>query len=96
MPNFRHACPEWDFLEIDQDCPEFECCICEIDEDGKGPHFYHGDRVLVLPNQMKATVDKQYLTSENVWGNVLVRYDDGVFGTSNPWQLMKILVDNSV
>lgn len=90
MPNFRHACAEWDFLVIDQDDPEFECCICEIDEDGKSPQFRHGDRVLVLPNNMEATVDKQYLTSENVWGNVLVRYDDGAFGTSNSWQLRKI------
>jgi hypothetical protein len=24
----KHACPDWDFLEIDETCPEFECCTC--------------------------------------------------------------------
>lgn len=23
-----HACPEWDFLVISKDDPEFECCTC--------------------------------------------------------------------
>lgn len=24
----RHCCPEWDFLEITKDDPEFEACLC--------------------------------------------------------------------
>ena len=24
----RHSCPEWDFLEITKDDPEFEACLC--------------------------------------------------------------------
>ena len=24
----RHYCPEWDFLEITKDDPEFEACLC--------------------------------------------------------------------
>lgn len=24
----RHACPEWDFLEIDETDPEFDLCPC--------------------------------------------------------------------
>ena len=90
MPNFRHYCKEWDFLVLDADCPEFEACICEIDSDGRGPKFKRGDRVKVLPNGMKATVEKQYLTEGDVWGNVMVVYDDGIGGISNSWQLEKI------
>lgn len=89
MPNYRHYCIEWDFLEIDQDCPEYDSCICNIDEDGKGPSFIKGDKVMVIPNGMEAIVEVQYLI-EGQWGNVLVRYMDGVKGISNPWQLKKI------
>lgn len=24
----RHYCPEWDYMAIDESCPEFESCIC--------------------------------------------------------------------
>lgn len=24
----RHFCPDWDYMEIDDTCPEFECCLC--------------------------------------------------------------------
>lgn len=27
-----HNCPEWDYLYICKDCPEFECCICNLKE----------------------------------------------------------------
>lgn len=23
-----HFCPEWDFMPVDSDCPEYEFCIC--------------------------------------------------------------------
>lgn len=26
--NFQHECPEWDFMEICADDPEFACCSC--------------------------------------------------------------------
>ena len=26
--NKQHFCPEWDFLEIDENSPEFEACLC--------------------------------------------------------------------
>lgn len=25
---FRHWCPEWDGLPIDETCPEFKACVC--------------------------------------------------------------------
>lgn len=28
MPTFKHECPEWDFLEIDEDDMEFAACPC--------------------------------------------------------------------
>lgn len=27
-----HFCPEWDFMAIDSDSLEYECCICEEDK----------------------------------------------------------------
>jgi hypothetical protein len=88
--NYKHQCPDWDFLTIDKDSPEFECCLCSIDSNGLGPRFLLGDKVLVLPNNLCATVVKQYLHydgDESFWGNVLVKYEDNVLGTSNHWQL---------
>ncbi len=29
MSRFKHECPEWDYMEIDETCPEFSCCYCE-------------------------------------------------------------------
>lgn len=93
MSNYKHFCPEYDFLEIDADSPEFENCICSIDSEGRGPEFHSGDRVLVMPNGMVATVVKQLLHfdyPESFWGNVELLYDDGVTGTSMCWQLKKV------
>lgn len=25
---FKHYCAEWDYLPIDETCPEFEYCLC--------------------------------------------------------------------
>jgi len=27
---FKHFCPDWDFMAIDENCPEFEACTCEF------------------------------------------------------------------
>lgn len=32
---YEHACPEWDFLHIDESTPEFFCCCCFNEEDAK-------------------------------------------------------------
>jgi hypothetical protein len=57
------------------------------------PTFLSGDRVLVVPLNLEATVIrqlKQYDGSEWFWGNVEVEYDDKVKGVSNSWQLKKL------
>ena len=93
MPNYKHYCIEWDFLQIDADSPEYECCLCNIDSDGRGPEYKKGDRVYVKPLKMEATVVKQILSydyPESFWGNVELEYDDGVTGISNSWQIEKI------
>ena len=28
MKDKGHYCIEWDFMWIDEDSPEFECCLC--------------------------------------------------------------------
>ena len=25
---FKHYCPEWDFMAIDETCVEFDACLC--------------------------------------------------------------------
>jgi hypothetical protein len=30
---FLHFCDEWDFMLIDKDDPEFDCCICIFSSD---------------------------------------------------------------
>lgn len=93
MPNYRHYCKDWDFLEIDEDDPEFSCCTCEIDSDGDGPRFLPGERVFVLPNNMEATVIKQILHfdgGDSFWGNLKLKYDDGIEGISHQWQVRKL------
>lgn len=93
MTNYRHYCKEWDFMEIDQDSPEFDACICEIDSDGRGPEFHAGDRVYVHPIRQTATVIRQILQHdypESFWGNVELQYDDGIRGTSHSWQIQKV------
>lgn len=93
MPNYRHYCKEWDFLEIDADSPEYESCICNIDSDGLGPKFNKNDRVYVHPLKQHATVIEQTLQydyPDSFWGNVQVQYDDGITGISHSWQIEKV------
>ena len=28
MSKFKHLCPDWDYMEICYDDPEFQCCTC--------------------------------------------------------------------
>jgi len=62
----------------------------ERDSEGKTRRWFIGDRVLVGPNGMIATVIKQRLHFDgptSFFGNVDLMYDDGVKGESNSWQL---------
>ena len=64
------------------------------DSDGKGPEFKKGDRVWVAPLKMEATVIEQILHwdyPESFYGNVKLKYDDGAEGTSNSWQLSRVI-----
>jgi hypothetical protein len=57
------------------------------------PPFKTGDRVIVRPLKMEATVIQQrksYDGDECFWGNVEVQYDDGEKGVSHSWQLEKL------
>ena len=65
----------------------------DLDSENNPPEFVKGDRVLVLPNKLKATVIRQILhydLDEYFWGNLELLYDDGVTGTSNSWQVERI------
>jgi hypothetical protein len=39
-----HECPEWDFMVICEQCPEFECCSCwpSADEPDFNDSYYWG------------------------------------------------------
>lgn len=32
---YAHYCPDWDFMTIDETCPEFEACTCFPNEDNE-------------------------------------------------------------
>lgn len=62
----------------------------ERDSEGKTRRWFIGDRVLVGPNGMIATVIKQRMHFDgptSFFGNVDLLYDDGVKGECNSWQL---------
>lgn len=62
------------------------------DTAGKKSTFKPDERVWVIPMKCWATVVDQLLhwdCEESFWGNVRVRYDDGVEGTCNSWQLRR-------
>ena len=65
-----------------------------LDSSGQGPTYKKGDRVWVAPLQMEATVIEQTLHwdyPDSFYGNVKLKYDDGIEGTSNCWQLARVV-----
>jgi hypothetical protein len=65
----------------------------ELDCYGRPPSFIKDERVWVPCVKMHATVIEQmmcYDYPEYFWGNVKVMFDDGVPGTCNSWQLVKL------
>ena len=65
----------------------------ELDSNGKESQYKSGDRVYVLPLKLEATVIRQQLCydyPESFWGNVTLKYDDGINGICNSWQLKRI------
>ncbi|MEM2159579.1 MAG: hypothetical protein QXN55_01340 [Candidatus Nitrosotenuis sp.] len=65
----------------------------QLDSDGKPATFLPGERVWVPCVKMHATVINQILfydCGESFWGNVKVMFADGIPGTCNSWQLVKL------
>jgi len=60
--------------------------------------FEVGKRVWVLPLKMWATIHTIYYLPKSEWdnpeeplvGNIKLKYDDGIFGESNNWQLSEV------
>ena len=64
------------------------------DSEGNGPIYKKGDRVWVAPLKMEATVIEQILHHdhpESFYGNVKLKFDDGVEGESHSWQLSRVV-----
>ena len=64
------------------------------DSNGHKPDYNPGDRVYVHPMRQQATVIEQVLHhdgSESFWGNLKVRYDDGIEGISHSWQCARVV-----
>ena len=65
-----------------------------VDSRGLRPMWKKGDRVYVTLQKKEATIIEQILHhegTESFWGNVRILYDDGTEGTSNCWQIMKVV-----
>jgi hypothetical protein len=49
---YAHYCPDWDFMTIDETCPEFEACTCfpstekKMIERGQGKYHVEAKRIL--------------------------------------------------
>ena len=37
---FSHACPDWDFMVIDETCPEWESCTCFPNSVSEAHNYY--------------------------------------------------------
>jgi hypothetical protein len=66
----------------------------KTDSYGNIPFYKKGDRVWVPSLEMEATVVEQILHydgTETFYGNVRLKYDDGVEGISHCWQLSRVV-----
>jgi hypothetical protein len=43
MSKFRHECPDWDYLEIDEDMTEFGACTCNCGPEAREIKEAHND-----------------------------------------------------
>jgi hypothetical protein len=62
----KHACPDWDFLEIDEDCPEFEACLCF----DKAVKVEHDPVAWIVDGEIRVRLDmvgKLYYSETNVY-----------------------------
>jgi hypothetical protein len=65
-----------------------------LDSNGSLPKFNPGERVFVKAAGLEATVIEQMLSwdyPESFWGNVRLKYDDGVEGVAHSWQCTKVV-----
>jgi len=63
------------------------------DTNGNGPTWKPNDRVWVGPSRRRATVVQQtlsYSEDESYWGDVILRYENGITGVEKSWQVMRI------
>ena len=64
-----------------------------IDSDGKTSTWKNGERAYLMPLKCEVTIERQNLCYDGpdvFWGNCIVRFDDGILGECNSWQLRKI------
>lgn len=89
--NVKHECPDWDYLEIDETDPEFECCTCNLKENMtyfKIQNLYKKTepdadkrRKLIIGDYscQEFTNIKQWRVDEKVDGtNIRIMYSNGI------------------
>jgi hypothetical protein len=57
------------------------------------PEYKSGDKIWIGPSRLKATVVQQiysYIEDDGYWGDVIVRYENGITGVEKCWQIMRI------
>jgi hypothetical protein len=56
--NYRHFCPDWDYMEIDETSPEFACCTCFylIETKTREKERREALRVLAMFNSIRSIV----------------------------------------
>jgi hypothetical protein len=64
-----------------------------LDSNGHTPTWRSGEKCWVAPEKKYATVVEQILSfveDDSSWGDVIVRYDNGIVDVKPNWQIVKI------
>ena len=99
MPNYRHFCKEWDFLEIDEDDSEFEACMCPFKGDSVKIQFAHTPNLFEIFPLDKWSRDH----TTRILGGHQIGYDitpttmgySFRFRTKEDYELAKSLIQNA-
>jgi hypothetical protein len=83
---WKHYCPDWDFMAIDETCPEYDACTCDLRiEKPKDECICKGNWRLLV-SECENLLDKIYIDEngkENIFFGLVHGSDDYYYGLIN-------------
>jgi len=67
--------------------------MSDLDSNGYPPQWKTGEKVWVSLRRLEVTVIQQtlsYIEDETFWGDVIIKYDNGITDVIKNWQITKI------